>query len=176
MLAAALLVLAVAVPGVAAAEEKASEKPLSDVPSEYEPALDAVAQELGVSSDDLKGASKEELQKLLCAHIDELTVEEVLALAEPALADLTAEERAQVEEQLPLLWDKLKSDVCVHADEVDEGVDQVPSRVDTGGGGMSSGRTLPALFGAVFAGLFGALGVRVISRQRWWSSRDRRPA
>jgi predicted RecB family endonuclease len=165
ILAAALLVLAVAVPGVAAAEESTDEKPLSDVPSEYEPALDAVAKEFGVSADDLKSASKEELQTLVCSQIDDMTVAEALALAEPALAELTDEERQQVEEQLPLLWDKMKSEVCVSDDEVDDGVEEVPSRVDTGGGG-SAGGTLPAMFGAVFAGLFGIFGLRTITRRR----------
>jgi hypothetical protein len=179
MLAAVLLVLAVMVPGVAAAT---SDNPLSKVPPEYEPAIEAAADELGVSLDELKNASRDELQELICTELadvskDDLTARVQNALSEvpeEQLAELSDAERKQLEAQLPALVGQLKSaceargvdDAEAANDEADDEA-PVPDRVESGGGGLTdAGATVPLAFGGIFAALFGVFGIATIGKRR----------
>jgi hypothetical protein len=184
MLAAALLVLAVMVPGTAAA---ANDNPLSNVPEQYDPAIAAAAGELGVSADELKNASRDELQKLICTELEDVSSDELTArvqnalseVPEEQLADLSEAERAQLEARLPGLISQLKSacetsavddaedtDAEAADDEADDDA-AVPERVDAGGGGLTgSSATAPLLFGGIFAALFGMFGIATVGKRR----------
>lgn len=183
--------LLVAAPGVAAAGE--DDNPLADVPPEYEPALDAAAQEFGLSADQLQSASQEELESLLCAALDQYTVDEVVAKAEAALEELpdedldglTPERRAHLTKQLPALMASLKTEVCADggdatsdadatggddatsdddADDASSDEIPVPTRIDTGGGGAQTPTVVVAgLLGVVLAAMS---GVAIAGRRR----------
>ena len=202
MLVAALMVLTVVLPTAAAAGEP-EKRPLSDVPSEYAPALRAVAEGLGLSYDELTSASKDELQTLLCDTLDETSTDEIVARARAALDDAPDEElaklgdaeREQLMAKLPAIIERVASRYCDDDDakkddakkddadddaKKDDGDDDakkddgddvasgdipVPTRVDTGGGGAGGAGMVPAAFGALFAALFGLVGVGVTGRR-----------
>jgi hypothetical protein len=183
MLAVVLMALTIAVPGVAAAGDK---NPLSEVPPEFEPAVDAVASELGVSADSLKNASRKELQELLCSELEGESADAVAERVQKALDEVPESElegvseveRQAVEAQLPSIIAELKS-ACAEsgvneaeetgdsaADESDDDV-PTPNRVDAGGGGVNESGTPAALiFGGIFAALFGLLGIAIIGMRR----------
>jgi len=185
MFAVALMVLVVAVPTVASAQQ--SDNPLSKLPDEYEPVLDAAAGELGVSADKLQSASREELQQLLCSELEGQSNEDVLErvhaamdeVPEEQLEGLSQAERQQLEAQLPALITQLKN-ACddggvSDAEESDgassgDGSDDdgsTPDRVDAGAGGVTdASAAAPIVFGGLFAGLFGLFGVAVVGRRR----------
>jgi hypothetical protein len=184
MLAVALMALAAMVPGVASAGE--SDNPLAKVPDQYEPALEAAANELGVSADKLKSASKKELQKLLCAELEGESAADVSARVKAAMEEVPAEEleglsgpeRQQLEAQLPVLVSQIK-EACeesgvsdteeTDADESDDSDDDVPvpDRVDAGAGGVTGDTTsAPLIFGVVFAALFGLFGIAIFGMRR----------
>lgn len=183
MLAAALLVMALAVPGVAAADES-EEAPLSEMPAEYEQVLDAAAAALGVTPEELKSASRDELATLLCDKLDATSPEQLAAEAQDVLEQgdgleqLSEAERAQLEGQLPTLISQLESEYCASDDSDDSADDTgsdddadddaipVPSRIDTGGGGAAAGGAMPLAFGALFAALFGLFGIGAVGRRR----------
>lgn len=169
MLAAVLLVMAVAVPGVAAADES-DDAPLSELPSEYEPALDAAADQLGVAPEELKSASREELTALLCDKLDETSPDELAAEVSEALdeapEELSEEQRAELERRLPALISQLETEYCASDEGDDADEIPVPSRIDTGGGGAATGAAMPLAFGALFAALFGLFGVGAVGRRR----------
>lgn len=211
-----LLLAALMLPAAALAQE-ADGPPLADVPAAYEPALQLAAQQLGLSYDELRSASREELQQTLCAALDRTTHEQVVADARAALdsatdeqlAALSASERQRLHTNLPAIVAAVDREYCDEAATGDDGeatpsggadaadaVDEtgatpdadegatgdageadddavttvddipVPNRVDTGGGGAGDGQQLPAAFGALFATLFGALGVAATARRR----------
>jgi len=183
MLAAALLALAVAVPGVAAAEDN----PLSNVPPEFEPAIDIAAKELGVSADELQNSSSEELQKLLCGELEGESADDVAARVKEALDSASAEdlgglsesEVSQLQAQLPALIAQLKSACADGAADVEETSDDeksddaddetpTPTNIETGAGGLTdaSGTTVPLVFGGAFALLFGTFGFAVVRMRR----------
>ena len=182
MLAVVLMALTIAVPGVASAGDK---NPLSEVPPEFAPAVDAVAEELGVSAESLKSASRKELQTLLCSELEGESAEDVAARVQKALDDIPESElegvseveRQAVEAQLPTIISEIKS-ACEESgvsdtDETDDSAaesdDEVPTpnRVDAGGGGVdAAGTTAPLVFGGIFAALFGLLGVAIIGMRR----------
>ena len=206
MLVAALMVLTVVLPTAAAAGEP-EKRPLSDVPSEYAPALRAVAEGLGLSYDELTSASKDELQTLLCDTLDETSTDEIVARARAALDDAPDEElaklgdaeREQLMAKLPAIIERVASRYCDDddakkddadddakkddadddakkddadddtrkddGDDVASGDIPVPTRVDTGGGGAGGAGMVPAAFGALFAALFGLVGVGVTGRR-----------
>ena len=185
MVAVAMMALAVAVPGVASAQQ--SDNPLSDVPAEYEPVLDAAAGELGVSADKLQSASREELQQLLCSELEGQSEQDVLARVHAAmnqvpdeqLEGLSQAERQQLEARLPTLIMQLQAacdDGAVsdteQADDAssdDESDDDgsVPERVDAGAGGMTdAGAAAPIIFGGLFAALFGLFGIAIVGTRR----------
>lgn len=153
----ALLLLAL-VPGVASATD--AEQPLAEVPAEYDPALEAAQQELGTDLD-LRSATRAELETLFCEELAGLTADEVAARADDVLAsipeedleELTPEDRAAIEAQLPTLLATLKADLCNgdeaastaaaetdddDSDAADDGGIVTPNRIDTGSGGGSS--------------------------------------
>jgi hypothetical protein len=179
MLAVALMALVAMVPGVAAAGE--SDNPLSKVPEQYEPVLEAAAGELGVSVDKLKSASKEDLQKLLCSELEGESAADVSARVKAAMEDVPADEleglseieRQQIEAQLPALVSQLK-EACEESgvsdtEETDDSDDDVPvpDRVDAGAGGITGGTaSAPLIFGGVFAALFGLFGIAVVGMRR----------
>lgn len=185
MLAAALLALAVAVPGVAAAEEN----PLSDVPPEFEPAIDIAAKELGVSADELQNSSSEDLQKLLCGELEGESADDVAARVKKALDSASADdlgglsesEVSQLQAQLPALIAQLKSACADSAADVEETSDDedsddadaddetpTPTNIETGAGGLTdaTGTTVPLVFGGAFALLFGAFGFALVRIRR----------
>jgi hypothetical protein len=181
VLVAALLVLTAMVPAAALAQE-ASDEPLSDVPSTYEPALRAAAEGLGLSYDELTAASEEELQSVLCAKFDELSTEDIVAQARAALAEasdgalagLSDDERTQLEANLPTIIGQVESEYCAaggsssgdaRAEERTTGDIPVPNRVDTGGGGAGGAGAVPMAFGLLFATLFGLVGIGVTGRR-----------
>lgn len=194
MLAAALLVLTVLLPTVAAAQES-DDAPLSDVPSQYVPALRAAAQGLGLSYDELTSASEDELQELLCSKLDETPTDEIVAEARKALdeapddelAELSDAERRQLEANLPVIIAQIESQYCDAAttsgddaatsgdetaggdtstdDASEDGDIPVPTRIDTGGGGTGGTGMVPVAFGTLFAALFGLVGVGVTGRR-----------
>jgi hypothetical protein len=185
MLAVALMALTIAVPGVASAT--GDENPLSEIPPQYEPALEAVAAELGVSADSLQSASREELQTMLCSELEGESAEEAAARVKSALADIpdselegvSEVEREAIESQLPEIVSEVKT-ACEEsgvsdteetddsAEEADESDDDVPTpnRVDAGGGGNEASTSAPLVFGGIFAGLFGLFGVAIIGMRR----------
>jgi hypothetical protein len=185
-LVAALLALTVLVPTAAVAGE-AGDPPLSDVPSEYVPALRAAADGLGLSYDELTSASEDELKTLLCDELDTMSTQEVVAQARAALEKAPEEEvgdaeREQLMANLPMIIEQVASEYCdgddVKGDDVtDEDITSdvdddvtsdddvpVPTHVDTGGGGAGGAGMVPAAFGALFAGLFGLVGVGITRR------------
>lgn len=181
MLAAALLALAVAVPGVAAADDN----PLSKVPPEFEPAIDVAAKELGVSADELKNSSRDDLQKLLCDELEGESADDVAARVKAALDSASADdlgglsetEVTQLQGQLPGLISQLKSACADAADDVEETSDAdeddaddtpTPTNIETGAGGLTdaSGAAVPLVFGGAFALLFGAFGFAVARTRR----------
>jgi hypothetical protein len=198
MLVLALLVLTVVLPTAAVAGER-DDAPLSDVPSEYVPALRAAAEGLGLSYDELTSASEDELQALLCDKLDQTSTDEIVAQARAALdeapeeelAQLSDAEREQLMEDLPAIIGQVESRYCdddagtsgddTSGDDVDDTDDTdagtsdddasldgdipVPTRVDTGGGGAGGAGTVPVAFGALFAALFGLVGVGVTNRR-----------
>lgn len=207
MLVAALLVLTVVLPTAAMATGP-DDAPLSDVPSEYVPALRAAADGLGLSYDELTAASKDELQTLLCDTLEETSTDEIVAQARAALdeapeeelAELTDAERKQLIANLPAIIGQIESQYCDgdggtsddDSDDVDvdthddagssadddtsadddsssdassDGDIPVPTRVDTGGGGAGDAGSIPAAFGALFATLFGLVGVGVTRKR-----------
>lgn len=174
MLAAALLALALMVPGVASA----GDNPLSDVPPEFEPAVDAAAGELGVSADELKSASKEELQKLLCGELEGESSADIAARVQQALDDAPKEqlkglsegELAQIKTQIPLLISQLK-EACAEREDVADADDDTdvptPERVDAGAGGLTNADGMvPVAFGGAFALLFGLFGFAIVRMRR----------
>jgi hypothetical protein len=183
MLAVALMALTIAVPGVASAGDK---NPLSEVPPEFAPAVDAVAEELGVSAESLKSASRKELQTLLCSELEGESAEDVAARVQTALDDIPESElegvseveRQAIESQLPTIISEIKS-ACDESgvndtEEADDSAagesdDDVPTpnRVDAGGGGVDeAGTTAPLVFGGIFAALFGLFGIAIIGMRR----------
>lgn len=187
MLAAALLVLVIVLPTAAVAQES-GDAPLSDVPQQYEPALRAAADGLGLSYDELTSASEEELQTMLCGELADTPTDQIVAQARTALeeapadelAELSDAERQQLIANLPAIIAQVESQYCDDAatsgdaeddaaasgDDAssDDGEIPVPTRVDTGGGGAGGAGTVPAAFGALFAALFGLVGVGVTRR------------
>jgi hypothetical protein len=184
MFAVAVMALAVAMPGVASAQQ--SDNPLSEVPAEYEPVLDAAAGELGVSADKLQSASREELQQLLCSELEGQSKQDVLARVRAAmkqvpdeqLEGLSQAERQQLEARLPTLITQLQA-ACddgpvgdtEQADDAsdDESDDDgsVPDRVDSGAGGVTdAGAAAPIIFGGLFAALFGLFGIAIVGPRR----------
>lgn len=180
VLAAALLASAVVVPGVAAAS---TDNPLSELPSEYEPALDMTAEELGVAPDELKDSSQEELLTLLCAELEGTSADDAVSRVRKALdsassddlGGLSESEVAKLEAQLPMLIAQLKTacadsagDVDETSDDSDDAVTPTPSNIETGAGGLMSapGAGVPLAFGAAFALLFGAFGLAVVRMRR----------
>lgn len=186
MLAAALLALTVAVPGVAAATG-GGENPLSKVPAEFEPALEAAADELGISAGELKNSSRDELQDLVCTELDGRSATDIAAAVQDAidnvpkeqLEGLSSAELALLEEQLPTLIAQLKS-ACAEGVAEAEGTSDdgaasdsdddtpVPERVDAGAGGLTdaTGSKVPVIFGAAFAIMFGVFGIALIGMRR----------
>jgi len=185
MLVAALLLLAVVLPTAAVAGEP-DESPLSEVPGAYEPALRAAAEGLGLSYDELMSASEDELQAMLCDELDATPTDEIVAQARvaldeaPELAELGDAEREQLIEDLPAIIAQVESQYCDDGattgdDEADgaagaddaasDGDIPVPTRVDTGGGGAGGAGVVPVAFGALFAALFGLVGVGVTARR-----------
>lgn len=183
MLAAALLALALVVPGVASA----TDNPLSKVPAEFEPAIDVAAEELGVSADELQNSSREDLQKLLCGELEGESADDVAARVQSALDSASAEdlgglsesEIAQLQAQLPALISQLKSACGDSAGDVEEASDAddaddsgsetpTPTNIETGAGGLTdtSGTSVPLVFGGAFALLFGAFGFAVVRMRR----------
>lgn len=140
--AAALLLLALAVPGVAAATEEGN--PLSELPPEYEPVLDAAAEEFGVSADELRAASRDELETIACTELQGRSVDDIAQKAEAALAEapaeaqdqLTPERRAELERRLPALLASVEAQVCAS----DDGTDGTGAQ-DAGGAGAGGGET-----------------------------------
>lgn len=182
MLAVVLMALTIAVPGVASAT--GDKNPLSEVPPEFDPAVDAVASELGVSADSLKSASRKELQELLCAKLEGESADEVAARVQKALDEVPESElegvseveREAVAAQLPSIISELKK-ACEGVSDAEETDDSAaeesdddvptPTRADMGGGGVNeSGTTAPLVFGGIFAALFGLLGVAIIGMRR----------
>lgn len=190
MLAAALLVLVIVLPTAAVAQES-GEAPLSDVPKQYEPALRAAADGLGLSYDELTSASEEELQTMLCGELADTPTDQIVAQARTALkeapadelAELSDAERKQLIANLPAIIAQVESQYCdddaatsgdVEDDDAtasgddasseDDGEIPVPTRIDTGGGGAGGAGMVPAAFGALFAALFGLVGVGVTRR------------
>jgi hypothetical protein len=183
MLAVVLMALTIAVPGVASAGDK---NPLSEVPPEFEPAVDAVAAELGISADSLKSASREELQTLLCSELEGESADDVAARVQKALDEIPESElegvseveRQAVESQLPSIIADIKaaceeSGVSDTEETDDSGAEEsdddvpTPSQVDAGGGGVDqAGTTAPLVFGGIFAALFGLFGVAIIGMRR----------
>lgn len=190
LIAVALLLTAL-IPGVAFAGES-DDNPLAGLPSQYEPAVDAAAAQLGVSAEELTSASRDELESLLCSKLDESSAEEIAAGAKEALANapeedlkkLSADQRAQLEARLPSLIKELEAEYCTTSNTVDDDDDAaadgsgsdsdattsesgipVPNRVDTGGGGAADAPLVPLVFGGLFAGLFGLFGVGLTRRQ-----------
>lgn len=169
----------VAAPGVAAAGES-DDSPLSKVPEQYQPIVDVAAEELGVSADELRSASRDELQSLVCAELESRSTSDLVADVEAALEasppkeyrELSDAQREQLVQQLPTLIGQLEGEYCETSasdDAADADADDdipVPTRVDTGGGGAATAAGAPALFGAVFAALFGLFGVGVTARRR----------
>ncbi len=170
-------------PGVAAAEES-DDSPLSKVPDQYQPIVDVAAEELGVPADELRSASRDELQSLVCAELESRSTSDLVADVEAALEasppkeyrELSDAQREQLVHQLPTLIGQLEGEYCEtsasddadddHADDHADDDIPVPTRVDTGGGGAATAAGAPALFGAVFAALFGLFGVGVTARRR----------
>jgi hypothetical protein len=184
MLAVVLMALTVAVPGMASAA--GDKNPLSEVPPEFQPAVDAVAAELGISADSLKNASREELQTLLCSELEGESADDVAARVQKALDEIPESqfegvsevERQAVESQLPTIIADMKK-ACKEsgvsdAEETDDSAAEesddetpTPNRVDAGGGGVNeAGTTGPLVFGGIFAALFGLLGVAIIGMRR----------
>jgi hypothetical protein len=187
MLAAALLALAVAVPGAAAADDN----PLSKVPPEFEQAIDVAAKELGVSADELQNSSRDDLQKLLCDELEGESAADVAARVKAALDSASADdlgglseaEVTQLQGQLPGLISQLKSACADAAEDVEETSDAdaddaddeddaddapTPTNIETGAGGLTdaSGAAVPLVFGGAFALLFGAFGFAVARTRR----------
>ena len=178
MLVAASLVLMVFAPGVAAAGES-DDSPLSKVPEQYQPMVDVAAEELGVSSEELRSASRDELQSLVCDQLESRSTQQLVADVQAALAssppkeyrELSDAEREQLAEQLPTIIGQLEGEYCETStaestDDSDDDEIPTPSRVDTGGGGAAEAGGAPVLFGALFAALFGLFGVGVTARRR----------
>jgi hypothetical protein len=193
MLVAALLLVVIVLPTAAMAGEP-EDAPLSDVPGAYEPALRAAAEGLGLSYDELTSASEDELQTLLCDTLDGTSTDQIVAQAKAAmdeapeeeLAELSDAERAQLIANLPAIIAQVESQYCdddaaAGGDEADDdetdadagasgddaasdGDIPVPTRVDTGGGGTGDAGMVPVAFGALFATLFGLVGVGVTVR------------
>lgn len=113
------LLLSALMPGIALAGPS-DERPLAELPSEYAPALDAAAKQLGVSADKLTSASGDELETLLCSKLDESSAEEIAAGAKEALANapeselkkLNAGQRAQLAARLPSFIMELEAKYC----------------------------------------------------------------
>jgi hypothetical protein len=178
MLIAASLLLMVVAPGVAAASE--GDAPLSEVPERYQPMVEAAAEELGVPADELRSASRDDLQALVCDELESRSTSGLVADVEAALEaappkeyrKLSEAEREQLVSQLPTLIGQLEGEYCeTSADaSTDDGDDEdeieTPTRVDTGGGGAAGAAGAPVAFGAVFAALFGLFGVAVTGRRR----------
>jgi len=176
MLVAALLLLAVVLPTAAVAGEP-DESPLSEVPGAYEPALRAAAEGLGLSYDELMSASEDELQAMLCDELDATPTDEIVAQARaaldeaPELAELGDAEREQLIEDLPTIIAQVESRYCDDGattgddEAASDGDIPVPTRVDTGGGGAGGAGVVPVAFGALFAALFGLVGVGVTARR-----------
>ncbi|HSK91523.1 MAG TPA: hypothetical protein VK875_09435 [Euzebyales bacterium] len=159
----------------------AGDNPLSDVPPEFEPAVDAAAGELGVSADELKSASKEELQKLLCGKLEGESSADIAARVQQALDDAPKEqlkglsegELAQIKTQIPLLISQLK-EACAEREDVadtDDASDDTdvptPERVDAGAGGLTNADGMvPVAFGGAFALLFGLFGFAIVRMRR----------
>lgn len=178
VLVAASLVLMVSAPGVAAAGES-DDSPLSKVPEQYQPMVEVAAEELGVSPEELRSASRDELQSLVCSELESRSTSQLVADVEAALEssppkeyqELSEAERGQLVEQLPAIIGQLEGEYCetgAAGSSDDSGDDEipVPTRVDTGGGGAAAAGGAPAVFGAVFAALFGLFGVGVTARRR----------
>ena len=223
-LAAAAVALTIAVPGTAAAQPP-SGGPLTGLPDEFQPAARAVAEELGLSYDELTTASDDELEATLCAEVDGASPEQIAARADDALqADnvghLTAAERERLQSRLPDVISELESRYCATAatttadgdgdsrdgdadgsagddeggtdDDADQTTDDadgstdgdddraddagagttnddgipLPTRVDTGAGGTTgTGNAAPMAFGALFATLFGMVGIGLTRRR-----------
>ncbi|HEX6255747.1 MAG TPA: hypothetical protein VFZ70_08035 [Euzebyales bacterium] len=169
----ATLLVALLVPTAALAQDAGT--PLSQVPDEYEPALRLVADELGVSYDDLATASAGELQGALCTQLDATSTDELVADTRTALAQvpdsqlqaLSDAERARLDENLPGIIARIETEYCAGAGEAPRKVGDVPvpERVDTGGGGTGDDAALPLAFGALFATLFGAVGITLTGRR-----------
>lgn len=137
----ALLLMAL-MPGMALAGES-DDHPLASLPSEYAPALEAAAAQLGVSSEQLTSASGEELESLLCSKLDQSSVNQFAARATAALNDaslkdvenLSAAQHAQLEARLPSLIRELEAKYCTTA----AGGDGVRTDVAAGSGADASG-------------------------------------
>lgn len=114
---------------------------------------------------------------------------------EEQLKDLSDAQRAQLEARLPSIIAELEAEYCTTSATADDddgdsdGADDgdhdddgssagsdsgtttsesgipAPTRVDTGGGGAADGLLVPAVFGGLFAALFGLFGVGVMRRQ-----------
>lgn len=155
ILAAALLVLMVLLPGAALAAE--SGNPLAELPPEYEPAVDAAAKEFGVDAEELKSASRSELEDLLCGELQALSAEEIAKKAKAAIDDLPAADRekltpariAQLESQLPALMVALEADLCADDDagsdspDDDSSTDDAAAPQSAGDSGDSGSGTIP---------------------------------
>jgi hypothetical protein len=181
MLTVVLMALTIAVPGVASAA--ADENPLSEVPPEFEPAVEAVAAELGVTADDLQSASREELQTMLCAELEGESADEAAARVKSALDDAELEnvsevERQAVESQLPQIISEVKKacdeSAVADTEETDDSAEEeseddvpTPDRVDAGGGGVNeTGVNDTLVYGGIFGTLFVLLGVALIGMRR----------
>lgn len=224
VLAAAALVLTIVLPGAAAAQEPA-ERPLADIPEELVPGMRAVAEQFGLSYEQLRNASEAQLEAVLCAEADDASPQQIATRASAALddsgSDLSDAERQRLQKRLPGIIADLETEYCATGaatDDRDEGSTgatgddhngrtgegdgatndasepaggdddgssddeaaqtgngsaatnsdgiPLPTRVDTGAGGATGGdNAAPIAFGALFASLFGMVGVGLTRRQ-----------
>lgn len=118
MIAAAAVALTLAMPGAAAAQE-ASERPLADLPDDLAPAVRAIAQEFGLSYEQLVNASDEQLEEVLCAEVDAVSPKQIATQAGAALDDadstLSDAERERLIAQLPAIIADLEAEYCTTA-------------------------------------------------------------
>jgi hypothetical protein len=167
------LLVALLLPTAALAQDAGA--PLSQVPDEYEPVLRIVADELGLAYDELAAASPDEFRGALCAEFDATSTDQLVADTRAALsqvpdgqlAALSEAERAQLDENLPTIIARIETDYCAPAADAARKVGgvPVPEHVETGGGGTGDDGALPLAFAALFATLFGAVGITLTGRR-----------